>query len=178
MDPAAHLGLAPNENRLVPYDRAWPELYVQEAGRLAVALGSLIVDVQHYGSTAVPQIRAKPIIDILVGVRSFADGLVCRAPLEAMGYDHAEHAGVPGHHVFGRPRNRQFLVHVVEHGSVHWTRPLAFRDFLRADDVAKLEYEEGKLEAARAAPEGRAAYNEHKGPLIARLLLRMERPLK
>jgi GrpB-like predicted nucleotidyltransferase (UPF0157 family) len=173
IDPSQHLGLAPNENRLVPYDAAWPQIFGEECAQLQLALGGLVVEIQHIGSTAVPGMHAKPIIDILVGVPQLSSWAGCQEALEARGYDYAPHAGLPGPHVFGRPRDRQFLLHVVEHRSEYWTRPLAFRDQLRENESARREYERAKLEAARECPIGRAAYNEKKHPVIVELMRRI-----
>jgi GrpB-like predicted nucleotidyltransferase (UPF0157 family) len=114
LDPDMHLGLHGGENRLVPYDSAWPTLYQHEEARLRDHLHNAIVAIEHYGSTAVPGMKAKPIIDILVGVDKPDKWSLCKKPLEGLGYDYAENAGVPGHHIFGRPQGRQFLVHIVE----------------------------------------------------------------
>ena len=67
----------------------------------------------------------------------------CKRPLESLGYDYAEHAGVPGHHIFGRGRDRTertHLVHVVEFGSASWRSGVTFRHALRADESLRAEY--------------------------------------
>ncbi|MFX5498372.1 GrpB family protein, partial [Acinetobacter baumannii] len=72
--------------------------------------------VEHIGSTAVKGMRAKPILDIMIGVTPFENWRLCRAPLEALGYEYVEDAGVPEHYIFGRGRNateRTHLIHVV-----------------------------------------------------------------
>ena len=116
-----------------------------------------------------PACRAKPIIDILVGVRTQADWIKCKAPLESLGYDYAEHAGVPDHFIFGRGRDRSertHLVHVVEFESETWRDSLAFRDALRADPALAAQYEAVKQQAIQQAPEGRGRYTDLKGPFV------------
>ena len=99
------LGLKKNLNLLVDYDPLWEAAFIEERKRLAQMLGNIAKAVEHYGSTAVPGMRAKPILDILVGVSPRDDWVKCRVSLERLGYDYAVNAGVPGHHIFGRGRD-------------------------------------------------------------------------
>jgi GrpB-like predicted nucleotidyltransferase (UPF0157 family) len=166
------LGLKHNANVLVDYDPLWESAFVDENERIAGVLGTVIKRIEHYGSTAVPGMRAKPILDILVGVSPINDWEKCRGPLEDLGYDYAANAGVPGHHIFGRGRDlteRTHLVHVVEFLGEEWHVNLALRDALRRDSGLRARYAEEKERAVAAAPEGRARYNELKGPFIEKL---------
>jgi GrpB-like predicted nucleotidyltransferase (UPF0157 family) len=166
------LGLKKNLNLLVDYDPLWESAFIEERMRIAVALANVAKGIEHYGSTAVPGMRAKPILDILVGVSPFDDWAKCRDPLERLGYDYAANAGVPGHHIFGRGRDsteRTHLVHVVEFLGEEWLGNLALRDALRADARLRARYVEVKERAAAASPEGRVRYNEHKGLFLAKV---------
>lgn len=166
----AVLGLRHNHNRLVPHDPHWAGAFEAERTRLAAALGTAARAIEHYGSTAVTGLPAKPILDILVGVSPLPDWMKCHDPLLELGYDYAEHAGVPGHHIFGRGRDRgerTHLVHVVEFGSESWVSNLAFRDALRRDRQLRDRYLTLKTAAIAAAPEGRVAYNAQKQAFIA-----------
>jgi GrpB-like predicted nucleotidyltransferase (UPF0157 family) len=172
------LGLKHNVNVLVEYDPAWPLDFATERERLVEALGRLAKGVEHYGSTAVPGMRAKPIMDILVGVSPCADWVACKAPLERLGYDYAANAGVPDHHIFGRGRDateRTHLLHIVSFTGVEWRLNLALRDALRADAALRAAYVAEKERAAIAAPEGRTRYNELKGPFINRMKANLAR---
>ena len=136
---------------------------------LKQGINTLVDGIEHYGSTAVEGLRAKPILDILVGVAPLDDWIRCRHPLETLGYDYADDAGVPGHHIFGRGRDRSertHLVHVVEFNGEAWRWNLAFRDALRADAILRAEYLRIKEQAVSLAPEGRAKYNELKHAFI------------
>ena len=167
---SATLGLKHGLNLLVDYDPRWPGAYAAEKERILAALGDLVVAIEHYGSTSIPGLRAKPIIDILVGIPTQAQWVACKAPLEALGYDYAEHAGVPDHFIFGRGRDRSertHLVHVIEYGSTTWRDSLAFRDALRADPVLAAQYQALKEQAIAQVPEGRAAYTDLKGSFVA-----------
>jgi GrpB-like predicted nucleotidyltransferase (UPF0157 family) len=159
------IGLKHNQNLLVDYDPEWPFLFEEEKDRLQSVLLGIPRGIEHYGSTAVPGLRAKPIVDILIGILPLNDWVGCRQPLASLGYDYAEHAGVPGHYIFGRGRDlseRTHLVHIVEFNGPSWRFNLAFRDALRADRTLREKYLIAKQAASTLAPEGRAKYNELK----------------
>lgn len=171
------LGLKHNTNVLVDYDPGWETAFAEEKLRLADALGSLAQGIEHYGSTSVSGMMAKPILDILVGVTPISDWQKCHDPLIGLGYDYAAHAGVPGHHIFGRGKDaseRTHLVHVVEFLGESWRSNLAFRDALRRDPALRQAYLEEKRRAVTDAPDSRSRYNELKRAFIdaakARLL--------
>lgn len=163
------LGLKHGMNELENYDPAWPAAFEEERQRIQAALGDIALAIEHYGSTSVPTLRAKPIIDILIGIAPLDDWVRCKRPLETLGYDYAENAGVPGHFVFGRGRDRSertHLVHVVEYNGDSWRSCLKFRDALRADASLREKYLKTKELAAAAAPTGRARYQELKHSFI------------
>jgi GrpB-like predicted nucleotidyltransferase (UPF0157 family) len=167
------LGLKHGVNLLVDYDPAWAAAFEEERARIRFATGEVLRGIEHYGSTSVVGLRAKPIIDILLGVTPLEDWIKCKNPLETLGYDYAKDAGVAGHYIFGRGRDhseRTHLVHVVEFNGQPWRSNLAFRDALRADESLRNEYSQVKEEAAAVAPVGRARYNESKHLFIERLM--------
>ena len=95
------LGLEPGIVRLVDGNAQWPALYAAEARRIGDVIGRQVVAIEHFGSTAIPGIRAKPIIDILVGLRQFDDGRSLVEPLTSLGYDYVGSEMVPDDHLFG-----------------------------------------------------------------------------
>jgi GrpB-like predicted nucleotidyltransferase (UPF0157 family) len=138
------------------YDPNWPKLFEQEKARLADALGGHLVDIQHIGSTSVPELGAKPIIDIMIAVRTLAEAdRFCIQPIVALGYEYVKafEAETP-HRRYFRKENadgvRTHHIHLVEINSQWWVDHLLFRDYLRAD------------------PEARRAYEAHKRPLAER----------
>jgi len=166
------IGLKHNHNLLVDYDPQWPSLFEEEKDRLQSVLLGLPRGIEHYGSTAVPGFRAKPIIDILIGILPSGDWVRCQQPLESLGYDYAERAGVPGHHIFGRGRDlseRTHLVHIVEFNGPSWRSNLAFRDALRTNLRLREEYLIAKQAAVELAPEGRGRYNALKQAFFAQV---------
>jgi GrpB-like predicted nucleotidyltransferase (UPF0157 family) len=152
----ANLGLKANLNLLVAYDPLWPAAFEDEKVRLGKALGPIAKSIEHYGSTAVPGLCAKPILDIMVGISPLSEWERCKPALEALGYDYAEGAGVPGHYIFGRGRDRTertHLVHVVEYQGESWRSSLAFRDTLRREAGLRESYAQEKSAPRRPLPE-------------------------
>ena len=164
------LGLPPRVVWLVPHAPEWAAIYAQEAAQIQAAIGDHLVDLQHYGSTAIPDIAAKPILDILGGLRRLEDASACIAPLVAIGYDDAGTAVIPGQHLFGKGYARTVLLHLVAHDSAHWTDNLRFRDALCDDPALAQAYEALKLDLSRRYPENRAAYTAAKTEFIRRVL--------
>ncbi len=120
--------------RVVPYDPAWPAEARAEAARLKAVLGEEAVAVHHFGSTAVPGLAAKPIIDLLVEVRDI-DGIdAFNTALAALGYEARGENGIPGRRYFvrGSPDVHTHHVHMFQAGGMEVTRHLAVRDYLRA----------------------------------------------
>ena len=157
--------------RIVAYDPTWPRLFSSEAAKIRAALGDVAVDVHHVGSTSVPGLRSKPIVDILVTVSDISDPASYRAPLERIGYGFTDDPEFPDFHFFGRPRRRprRFHVHVCEAGGAHERRHLAVRDYLAAHPQEARRYGSIKAEAAASFPGDRIAYMDAKDPWVSGL---------
>ena len=166
----AALGLRHDQVHLHPYTPLWAELYQQEEKQINIAIGHLIVDIQHVGSTAIPGIKAKPVLDIMAGVKQLEDAPVYQAPLAAIGYEYIAHAGIPNDHVFGKGVMQTHFLHIVEYGSGEWTRNLYFRDALRSDPNLAREYEVLKVELARKFSNSRAGYTAAKSAFIRKVI--------
>ena len=158
---------------VVPYDPDWPRLFEEERARLEPALAPwLDGGIHHVGSTAVPGLRAKPVLDLLAGVRDLREAEAAFAPLAALGYLPRPHR--PEAHAFQRPGRggwweQTHHLHLTEPGSDLWRERLAFRDALRADAELAAEYERWKL--AHASPPGAPGpYDEGKTAFVARVL--------
>jgi GrpB-like predicted nucleotidyltransferase (UPF0157 family) len=152
---------------VVPYDPAWPELFRQQAARLRCALGDVAVRIDHIGSTAVPGLAAKPIIDVQVSVASFEPLDAFRDPLEALGYVFRPDNSERTKRYFREPPGaRRTHLHVRRHGSWNEQFALLFRDYLRADPAAAARYAELKLRLARQCGDDRRGYVEAKVPFI------------
>jgi GrpB-like predicted nucleotidyltransferase (UPF0157 family) len=172
------LGLARGVVALLPYHEEWPTLFRAEADRIAQVqpLGQLRLE--HMGSTAVPGLCAKPIIDILAGYpagaqpQAYIDGLV------SAGYSHRGEQGIPGRHFFRRGELRTHHVHLAEVNGVFWREHLAFRDALRAEPRLRDAYAALKQELAARHPTDREAYIDGKGPFVREVLLGHPLPAK
>jgi GrpB-like predicted nucleotidyltransferase (UPF0157 family) len=160
------LGLEQGVNRLCEHNPLWAQAFEHEAARLRAALGARAIDIQHYGSTAVAGLRAKPILDLLIGVAHIDEGLAFIPTLGALGYDYAGSQGIAEHHIFGLGLARTHLTHVIEHGGEQWRRCLLFRDRLRAEPKLRRAYEALKLDLAARYPDNRPAYTAGKSAFI------------
>lgn len=164
------LGLARDSNRLRPYTHRWPELFEAEARAIRAALGALALDVQHVGSTSVPGLAAKPILDIAVAVARLDQYRECIGPLASLGYEHAYWAGIERNEVFGKGIDRTHLAHVVEFRSQEWNNYLKFRDRLRQSPELARTYEQLKRELSATHATSRADYTAAKQHFIRQVL--------
>lgn len=157
----------PNELiELVDYDPRWPEQYQAEHDRLVETLGDRIIEIEHIGSTSVPGLRAKPIIDILVVVEDFDRIENYRALLEPLGYAHHAHADESDRIFFWKGTPRTHHVHIVEYATWEHQRHLIFRDYLRAHPKIARLYEKVKAELHANFTGNRLAYNRGKTAFI------------
>jgi GrpB-like predicted nucleotidyltransferase (UPF0157 family) len=149
---------------LVDHDPAWALLFEEERDRLAGVFDGRALGIEHIGSTSVPDLCAKPIVDVLVGLEELELTDEQIAAMERLGYEYLGEHGLPGR-LFFRKHPWTHHVHVVRHGGEHWERQLVFRDTLRSDPDERRRYDEFKR---RLAAEGhpREAYTELKTPFI------------
>ena len=157
---------------LVDYDSAWPVAFEREEARLRAALGEVAVRVDHVGSTAVPGLMAKAIIDIQVSVPSVADVEAYRVPLEGLGYAFQPDPRFPTYPFFRYPAEgpRRHHLHVAEAGSAEEQEHLVFRDRLRSDPVIASLYRDLKIELARRFFADRTGYSSSKGNFVHHVL--------
>jgi len=167
------LGLENNLVRLIEYTPLWADLYREEEEHIMAAIGHLIIDLQHIGSTSIPGIKAKPILDMMAGVAQLDKALVCQAPLEAIGYDYIAEAGIANDYVFGKGVARTHYLHVVEYGGAKWTDHLRFRDRLRNDPELAQAYEKLKEELSQKFNDSRAKYHDAKSKFITEVASRL-----
>jgi GrpB-like predicted nucleotidyltransferase (UPF0157 family) len=162
---------------IVPYDPRWPEMFRAEKEHLLACLPSdLIRRIEHFGSTAVPGLAAKPIVDMLVEVTDLEATKTKIAPvLKAQGYDYfwrpAMFEGPPFYAWFIKRNSsgiRTHHIHMVERHFEHWDR-LLFRDYLDEHADAAAEYQALKLDLAAAHPNDRVAYTKGKTEFIVRV---------
>ena len=151
-----------------PHDPRWPALAADEIVRLRGGLGAG-ARIEHVGSTAVPGLAAKPVIDLLIGVADLS------LPLRLSDYEAFGEAGVPGRLFFRKRGPGCFNAQAVVHGGPLWCDALLLRDFLRAHPAEAERYGQAKREALLSGAT-LLAYSKHKAPLIEGLLDRARTP--
>jgi GrpB-like predicted nucleotidyltransferase (UPF0157 family) len=157
---------------VVPYDPDWPRRFDEEFRVLAAVFAGSEAVIEHVGSTAVPGLGAKPVIDIMVGVPILVE-VEGRIPaLEAAGYEYVQEyeKQLPDRRYFRKPRlgRRAFHVHCVVTGSEFWIRHLAFRDHLRGHPESAMAYYNLKRELTMRV--SKEEYTEAKSPFIEGVL--------
>ena len=141
-------------------------MFDAEAHRIEDACAGLQIRLEHIGSTSIPGMSAKPVIDILAGRPPKARPTAYIAALRQLGYEHKGGFGVPGREYFRRGSPRSHHVHLVSWSSSVWEEHLLFRDRLRADAALARDYEAVKRELAIAYADDRRGYTDAKGPFI------------
>jgi GrpB-like predicted nucleotidyltransferase (UPF0157 family) len=153
---------------IVDYSPAWPERFYRERRRIEAALGPTARRIEHIGSTAVPGLAAKPVVDLLVTVDDPDDEAAYVPRLEAAGY--VLRVREPGHRMLRTPQ-RDVHVHVWAAGSDEERRHLVFRDRLRASPEDRAEYERQKRALARRWRDVNY-YARAKTPVVERIMER------
>ena len=170
----------PSEDSILifPYDPAWPGIFEAEAKRIGDALGSAAARIDHVGSTAVPGLAAKPVIDIQVSFRLLHPLETHLPPLVALGYTHVPHPDDATYPFLHRPSAwpHSHHIHLCEAGGKEERRHLAFRDFLREhpEEAAAYAGEKRRLAAEfrSSSFESRNAYAEAKSAFIEPIIER------
>ena len=163
---------------IVDYDPHWPARFESARRTIVQATGPLVTAIEHIGSTAVPGLAAKPIIDLMPGIRRLEDGLACVAPLEALGYEYRGENGIPGRHYFnhydkgGVQGTGIQHVHMVVAGSELWANHILFRDYLRAYPHEAERYSRLKRSLAERFRDNRERYTDAKTGFVADALER------
>lgn len=159
-----------------PYSREWEKNFLDIRNEIQDTLGELALRIEHVGSTAVPGLSAKPIIDIDVVIKddSALDAVVSK--LQAIGYMHEGDLGIAGREAFayeGKEHLQKHHLYVCPSDSAELKRHLAFRDYLRSHPDAVSEYGRLKEDGAKLHPDDVDKYIEHKSPFIEKTLKRI-----
>lgn len=162
---------------VVPYDKVWPSLFEEERVRIERAVGPWVEQIEHIGSTAVPGLAAKPIIDIMVGVGSLEDSPLIVERLAAIGYEYVPELErqMPARRYFRKMHagRRTHQIHLVERSNAEWwDRHVLFRDHLRAHPGIAEEYARLKCELSERFGQDRAAYTDAKTAFITDIVRR------
>lgn len=153
---------------VVAYDPQWPIMFASEAKLIKQAFGSICLAIHHIGSTSVPGLCAKPIIDMLPVVDNILAVDECIATMESLGYDSKGENGIAFRRFFQKGREvRTHNVHVYERGDPEIERYLKFRDWLRTHDNDVQAYAKLKLELAQKFPDDIQRYCDGKDSFVA-----------
>jgi GrpB-like predicted nucleotidyltransferase (UPF0157 family) len=161
--------------RIVPYDAAWTDEFEAEKARLEPLLAPWLAGgIHHVGSTSVAGLAAKPVIDILAGVRSLEESRDAIEPLQELSYCWAPYK-TERMNWFCKPspEHRTHHLHLVVPGSTAWREELAFRDALRAEPATARNYDELKRRLASEHVRDREAYTVAKTEFIEAVLARV-----
>ena len=163
----------PRPITIEPYNPSWPVFYVKEKSRILETIGEMVVDIDHIGSTAVPGLSAKPIIDIMAGLRGSSDAEVCLPLLGELGYDDVTpepeeddwfYCLGKGSHSIG------YHLHLVKAGSQFQERHILFRDYLRTNQEDARRYQVLKERLAFEYRDMREEYTNAKTEFIEAII--------
>ena len=162
---------------IVPWDASWPARFESEAQRLKSALGSILLDVQHVGSTSVPGLPSKPLLDIMLVVTDLAALDERNEEMIALGYEPQGALFVPESRFFakGGEASRTHHLHSYAPGHPEIARHLDFRDFLRCHPEEARQYAGLKQQLAEQYRDDLPAYSDGKTPMIRSLIERAHR---
>lgn len=155
--------------KLEPYNPAWPTRFTAEAARLSDVLRDTISGIEHVGSTAVPGLAGKPVLDIAIAVLSEATADACVAPLTGLGYAYRGQNGDDARRrYYTRDANgvRTVQLHLYILPAAAWDEKLLFRDALRADPTLAAAYEAEKFRVASVVAWDKSAYALAKDPFV------------
>jgi GrpB-like predicted nucleotidyltransferase (UPF0157 family) len=166
------IGLERGTVRIIPYDARWPDLFEHEAALIRGLLGANVCELVHIGSTAVPGLAAKPVIDLMLATGSLRAPLSLYENLHRLGYDHRPLDTVPDRLFFAKDceAGRTHNLSVCEADSGFWSAHLCFRDRLRTDNQLARTYVTLKYELATRYPDDRLGYTDAKDEFVARVL--------
>ena len=165
------LGLKRGAVALAEYTYQWREAFCEARAILTDALASVPCEIEHIGSTSVPGLKAKPLLDIAIGIEGCYPLENCIPVLEAVGYTYRGRSDEIGYlFVRGPEEKRTHYLHVVRLGDSNWERWLTFRNYLRANANARQTYESEKTRLAILFEEDRDSYTSGKSRVIGDLL--------
>ncbi len=161
---------------VVAYDSAWPVQFEEEKARIVAAIGTYLDAIEHIGSTAVPGLGSKPVLDIQASVRNYSLIAECVPLLEGLGYEYKGEHGIPGRHFFRKPGTavsgleRTHHLHIVSKdaalGRATWEKQVLFRDYLCAHPETAQEYYRLKSTLALQFAADRQSYTQGKTDFI------------
>lgn len=162
------IGISKHSVTLCPFSKEWSLLFEQEKLNLYKTIGDYVLDIQHVGSTSIKDMPAKPIIDIVVGLKNFNDGFKIIDKIEALNYHFKGSLGNSNRFFFwkGSKDNNTHNLHITEYGDENWNNQVLFRDFINSHEDYKDKYLKLKMELANIYKEDRNTYTQRKSEFI------------
>lgn len=154
---------------VVPHNPRWRSAFEAEAKHIGAALGENVVAIHHIGSTAIPDIYAKPVIDLLVEVVNITEVDERSSAMEALGYEAMGGFGIPGRRYFRKDNQegiRTYQIHAFDAGSAQIDRHLTFRDYMIAHPEDARKYSELKRKLAKEHSQSIDGYMDGKDSFI------------
>ncbi|MGC9934924.1 GrpB family protein [Priestia aryabhattai] len=170
------LGLERGLVKLEHYNNKWSKLFDEERELLSSQLKELIIAIEHVGSTSIEGLFAKPIIDIAIGVSSLDVIIELKEIVKALGYVEVP-VSIEGKHVFARYKEKKIthFLHVMIYNQNPWIDQISFRDYLRSDLDAKIEYIKLKEKLANKYPNDVISYTNEKKKFVDHILKRAKK---
>ncbi|MCK5185118.1 MAG: GrpB family protein [Candidatus Heimdallarchaeota archaeon] len=157
---------------LEKYNPEWPDFFLEERAKIEKALGHLIVKIEHIGSTAIPGMGGKPVIDIMIGVQEKDDAEKCIPLLASIGYvsDPDRHEDFPERKTLDKYAiGAKIHLYIIDINSEEWVRHILFRDHLRANPDVARDYNKLKVELVKKYRYDREAYTKGKAKFIKKV---------
>lgn len=167
------LGLKRGAVTLLPHNPEWLEEFEREKKNILYIIGEKIIDIEHIGSTAIPNIKAKPILDLMIGIKSLDEWAALQPHLETLKYEFRKDLREEqGHILFvkGPENNRTHYLKVTEFGSPFWNKQLLFRDYLLNNPTYAKEYQDLKERLLKRSENDRGTYTSGKTEFIEKIL--------
>ncbi|WP_096187337.1 GrpB family protein [Evansella halocellulosilytica] len=164
------LGLPKGEVFLVPWTKEWDKEFLLEKEKIQNKIGEYIIDIYHIGSTSIKHLSAKPIIDIAIEIKDFNDGENTVLELEKLGYSYKGTNILPDRHYFSKGEPRTHQIHMYQSGNKYLLEQLKFRNYLRDNDEARIEYGRLKINLARSNKSNKHKYAEEKTAFVKSIL--------
>ncbi|WP_242320058.1 MULTISPECIES: GrpB family protein [Bacillus] len=146
--------------------------FMKEKQLIEEQIGEHILAIHHIGSTSIPYLSAKPIIDIAIELENYTDGIHCIKKLKLLNYKYRKEV-LPERYYFNKGEPRTHQIHMYEQGNTYLIEQLQFRDYLIDNKTARMQYEQLKIQLSQANPTDKHKYAEDKTNFITSILTKI-----
>ncbi|MES5866331.1 GrpB family protein [Bacillus cereus group sp. RP32] len=171
------LGLPYGKVFLVPWTEQWQIEFMKEKQFIEEQIGEHILAIHHIGSTSIPHLSAKPIIDIAIELEDYTDSLKCINKLELLNYRYRKDV-LPERYYFNKGEPRTHQIHMYEQGNTYLIEQLQFRDYLINNKTSRIQYEQLKIQLSQANPNDKHQYAEDKTNFVTSIIAKINDKFK